>query len=162
MALEAVWLQHQDVRSRTLAARQHVEEVNHILVFWEDTVVVEVDVIARCACRAREHVEEINNILIFREDFVVIEVDVIARRSTRVGAAGGQRTLPRAARAAAQCVGQAQTCTRAEAARAVRLRAVRSRARRTHAAERTSLAGAPNRRGDRARSGGQAASSAGA
>ena len=65
------------VRS-TLPARKHVEEINHVLVFGEDAVVVEVDVVAGCAFRAGEDVEEIDHVLVFGEDIVVVEIDVVA------------------------------------------------------------------------------------
>jgi hypothetical protein len=75
---------------RALAAGKDVEEVNDVLVFGEDAVVVEVDVIALGARTAREHIEEVNNILIFGEDAVVVEVDVIARDDfARIGNAVG-------------------------------------------------------------------------
>ncbi len=65
------------VRS-TRSARKHVEEINHVLVFGEDAVVVEVDVVAGCAFRAGEDVEEIDHVLVFGEDIVVVEIDVVA------------------------------------------------------------------------------------
>jgi hypothetical protein len=143
--------------SRTRPARQHIEEVNHILIFREDRVVIEVNVIARRAFAACKHIEEINHILIFREDLVVVEVNVIARSRARARAARRQRTLPVATRTGAQRTGQAQARTSREAARTIGLRAVCARARRVHTAERTLLIPASNRRSNHAAATGQAA-----
>ena len=66
------------------AAGEDVEEVDDILVFGEDAVVVEVDVlaaqgsIAGSGVAAGEDIEEVDDILVFGEDAVVIEVDGVA------------------------------------------------------------------------------------
>ena len=61
-----------------LAASEDVEEINDVLVFGEDVVVVEVDVVAGGAVCAGEDVEEVDDVLVFGEDVVVVEVDVVA------------------------------------------------------------------------------------
>ena len=72
---------------RAAATSQHTEERNHIFVFGEDAVVVEVDVlaaqdnIARRGVAAGENVEEVDDVLVFGEDAVVVEVDVVAGRA---------------------------------------------------------------------------------
>ena len=60
------------------AAGEDVEEVDDVLVFWEDCVVVEVDVAARCALGAGENAEEVDHVLVFGKDAVVVEVDGVA------------------------------------------------------------------------------------
>ena len=69
----------------THAARKHMEEVDHIGIFWEDSVVVKVDVVARAARSSAQDVEEINDILIFRKNDVAIEVDRVAAILAREG-----------------------------------------------------------------------------
>jgi len=65
--------------SRARSACEHVEVIDNVLIFREDAIVVEVDVIAhigRAARAACEDVEEVCHVLIFGEDAVVVEVDV--------------------------------------------------------------------------------------
>ena len=63
-----------------LAASKHSEEVHNILVFWEDAVVVKVDIAAGlCGARAAcQNLEEVNDVLFFWEDLVAVEVDAVA------------------------------------------------------------------------------------
>jgi hypothetical protein len=63
---------------RTGAAREDREEVNHILIFREDRVVVEVDVVARGTLGSGEDVEEFDHVRVFGEDVVVVEVNGVA------------------------------------------------------------------------------------
>jgi hypothetical protein len=57
------------------------------LIFGEDVVVVEVDVVARggAALAARKDSEEVDDVLLFGEDEVVVEVDGVAEAFDRDG-----------------------------------------------------------------------------
>ena len=77
-------------------AGEDVEEVDDVLVFGEDAVVVKVDVGAGGAYCTAENIEKVDDVLVFGEDGVVVEVDGVAEvnrddeggGSTGCGAAG--------------------------------------------------------------------------
>jgi hypothetical protein len=64
---------------RARAAREYVEEIDDVLVFRKDTIVVEVDARARGARLCGKRIEEVDDILIFGKDPIVVEVDGATR-----------------------------------------------------------------------------------
>ena len=65
------------------AAGEDAEVGFDVVIAGEDTIVVEVDVVAGGAACTGEHGEEVDDVLIFGEDAVVVEVDVVASNDAR-------------------------------------------------------------------------------